>query len=114
MENIYSPKNDMELAFIKSLLEGENIYYHVKNDHFGTMKTGPRIDLYNTKHIFVGHDDADYAKALLNEFLNPKLTSNVSIATKKPYTVFDKIRMVLEVIIFNWFMPGKSAKKIDE
>ncbi|NOX98018.1 MAG: DUF2007 domain-containing protein [Nitrospirae bacterium] len=34
MINLYSPKNEVELAIIKSILEGANIPYFVHNDHF--------------------------------------------------------------------------------
>lgn len=45
MKKLYSPNNDSELALIKSILDGEGIPYFVHNDHFGTLKVGPKIEL---------------------------------------------------------------------
>ena len=53
MKKLYSPNNDSELALIKSILDGEGIQYFVHNDHFGTLKVGPRIELLNAKTIMV-------------------------------------------------------------
>ena len=53
MHKLYSPDNDAELALIKSLLDAEGIHYFVHNDHFGTLRVGPRIELLNTKTIMV-------------------------------------------------------------
>ena len=41
MKKIYSPQNEVELAVIKSLLNGENIPYYVHNERFGSMEVGP-------------------------------------------------------------------------
>jgi Putative prokaryotic signal transducing protein len=51
MKKLYSPNNDSELVLIKSILDGEGIQYFVHNDHFGTLKVGPRIELFNAKTI---------------------------------------------------------------
>ena len=50
----YSPDSEAELVLIKSLFDAEDIHYFVLNDHFGPLKVGPRIDLFNTKVIYVG------------------------------------------------------------
>jgi hypothetical protein len=40
MIKLYSPKNDSELAIIRSILDREGIKYFVHNDPFGTLKGG--------------------------------------------------------------------------
>ncbi len=69
MIKLYSPENEPELALIKSLFELEHINYYVLNDHFGTMKIGPKIDLLNMKTIYVAEEDFDFAKEILFDFL---------------------------------------------
>ena len=61
MINLYSPKNELELLFIKSLFEGEKIPYYVQNDHFGSLEIGPRIPLFNAKMIMVHEEDMENA-----------------------------------------------------
>ena len=86
MKKLYSPNNDSELALIKSILDGEGIQYFVHNDHFGTLKVGPRINF-------------------LKNIQEP------SENTKSKYSIRDKIRMVIEAILFTWFVPGNRWNK---
>ncbi len=62
MYKLYSPETELYLAFIKSLLTAENLYYFIHNDQFGSLRIGPKIDLFNSKTIFVSEDDAEIAK----------------------------------------------------
>jgi hypothetical protein len=104
MVKLYSPENESELALIKSLFEPEHINYYVLNDHFGTMKVGPKIDLLNVKTIYVSEEDLDFAKDILLDFLEN--TKNRNKPFKSPYSMPDKVRMVIETLVFNWFIPG--------
>lgn len=111
--NLYSPDNDAELAVLKSILDSEGIVYFVKNDNFGSLEVGPRIGLFNSKMIEVRDDQYEQANELLSDFFEK--------IQKKPggqveeYSLFDKIRMLIEVLFFGWLMPGKrKSKKPDE
>lgn len=109
MKNLYSPKNEVELALIKSIFEGEDIHYFVHNDHFGSLEIGPQIELYNAKMIMVQEDQYERAKDILADFF-----SNInedSVNSKSQYSLSDKIRMIIETILFAWFIPGKRCKK---
>ena len=103
---LYSPRNEVELSFIKSIFDGEDLPYFVHNDHFGSLKVGPQIDLYNAKTIMVDENHFDRAKDLLDDFLK-NIDANPDAATPE-YSVFDKIRMMIEVVLFSWIMPGKT------
>lgn len=107
MIELYSPRNEVELAFLKGILDGEGISYFVRNDNFGSMKVGPVIDLFNAKCILVEESDFDRAKELLGDFLD-----RTSVDTQgSTYSLFDKIRLVLETLLFGWIMPGRSGRK---
>ena len=109
MKNLYCPRNEVELALIKSIFEGEGIHYFVHNDHFGSLEIGPQIELYNAKMIMVHEDQYERAKDILSDFL-----SNIaedSADSKPQYSLSDKIRMIIETILFTWFIPGKRRKK---
>ena len=112
MKKLYSPQNEVELSFIKSILDGENIPYFVHNDHYGSLKIGPRIDLLNVKTIMIGEGYFDRAKDLIEDFL--RNTQPDSQTTVSEYSIFDKIRMVIEVFFFGWIMPGKKSRKNTE
>jgi len=109
MKKLYSPNNDSELALIKSILDGEGIPYFVHNDHFGTLKVGPRIELLNAKTIMVAEKHYEVSKEIIDDFL--KNIQEASENTKSKYSIRDKIRMVIEAILFTWFIPGNRWNK---
>ena len=109
MKNLYRPKSEVELVLIKSIFEGEDIHYFVHNDHFGSLEIGPQIELYNAKMIMVHDDQYDRAKDILNDFLRNTIEDSVN--SKSQYSLSDKIRMIIETILFTWFIPGKKRKK---
>ncbi len=49
MIKLYSPLSEVDLALIRGILEGDNISFYVHNDHFGSLRIGPAIKLYNAK-----------------------------------------------------------------
>ena len=108
MKKLYSPKNEVELSLIKSIFDGEGIPYFVHNDHFGSLKIGPRISLFNEKTIMVDEKYFDHAKEIIEDFIQ-----NVKSSRSTEYSIFDKIRMVIEVFLFGWIMPGKRGSKKD-
>ena len=111
MKKLYIPENEAELAVIKSLLDGERIHYFVHNDHFGSLEVGPSIPLYNAKTIMVEEDQYDWALAVINSFVTSKKASK---AQEARYSLTDKIRVILEGLLFTWFMPGQRWRKRDK
>ena len=109
MKKLYSPNNDSELVLIKSILDGEGIQYFVHNDHFGTLKVGPRIELFNAKTIMVAETHFEESKEIIDNFL--KNIQEPAENTKSKYSIRDKIRMVIEAILFTWFVPGNRWNK---
>jgi len=109
MIKLYSPDNESELALLKSMLEAEGILYYVLNDHFGTLKVGPKIDLFNAKTIYVHEEYYESAKEIIDDFIESD--KDESRDEKSRYSIPDKIRMVLETLLFSWFIPGSRWKK---
>ena len=109
MIKLYSPKNEAEMALIKSLLGGEGIKYFIHNEHFGSLNVGPRIPLFNARTIMVHKEDIERAKELLSDFL--KNTQQETQLAARSYSLTDKIRLFLEVLLFTWIIPGRKFKK---
>ena len=108
MKKLYKPKNEIELSLIKSIFDSEDINYFVHNDHFGSLQIGPQIDLFNARMFMVHEEDYDRASELISDFLI-NIRDDSDIASLQ-YSIFDKIRMLFETIIFTWFIPGKKKK----
>jgi len=53
MKEVYSAKNESELAVLGSVLDAEDIPHFVHNEMFGSIIVGPQINNYNTKSIMV-------------------------------------------------------------
>ncbi len=110
---LYSPQNESELTLLKSILDSESINYFVSNDNFGSLEVGPRIGLLNAKMIEVQDDQYERANELLLDYFEK--TKKEPEESGKEYSWFDKIRMVIEVLVFGWLMPGRrKAKKLDD
>ncbi len=111
--HLYSPQNESELTLLKSILDSEDITYFVKNDNFGSLEVGPRIGLFNAKIIDVQDDQYERANELLSDYFEK--TKQQPEESAKEYSWFDKIRMVIEVLLLGWLMPGRrKSKKVDD
>lgn len=108
MKELYSPRNEVELALIKSILDAEFINYFVRNDYFGSMRIGPEIELLNKKLVLVQDDRYGRAKELLEGYLMEK--KEPLVGEDPGYSLFDKVRMVFEYLLFGWFIPGRKRK----
>lgn len=102
---LYSPVNESESALLKSILDSADIRYFVKNDNFGSLEVGPYIGLFNAKMIEVQEDQYESARDLLADYFE-KTNKTAGKAIEK-YSLFDKIRMFIEVFVFGWLMPGR-------
>lgn len=110
--HLYSPLNGIELMLLRSILDSERINYYVRNDNFGSLEVGPYIGLFNAKMIEVQDDQYEQARELLADYFEK--TSKEKDEPTKSFSLFDKIRMVIEVFVFGWLMPGRArTKKID-
>lgn len=114
MIKLYSPQTEVDLALIRSVLEGEGISFFVHNDHFGSLRIGPSIPLYNEKTIMVNENDFIRASELISDYYkntSSKEASNSNVAFQSEYSFFDKIRVIIEMLLFGWIVPGKSKKR---
>ncbi len=107
--DLYSPRNQIELGLIKSILDSEGISYFVRNANFGSLEVGPQIGLFNATMIQVQDDQLEKARELLADYLE-KTQEQVEKPLQK-YSIFDKIRMVIEFLFFGWVVPGRSKHK---
>lgn len=111
MIKLYSPQTEVDLALILSVLEGDGITFFVHNDHFGSLRIGPSIPLYNEKTIMVNEKDFSRASELISDYLKntrSSYNSKPDSTFKSEYSLFDKIRVIIEFFLFSWIIPGKA------
>lgn len=108
MVELHSPAGEAELLLLRSVLDGAGLHYFVKGDLFGSLTVGPQIDHYNRKTIYVHPEEHEEARALVAEFLTK--TSEPRRAAARDLRLGDVVRMVVEVLVFGWFMPGRRRR----
>lgn len=109
MIELHSPDSEGELLFLKSLLDEAGIPYYVHNERFGSLMAGPQIAHYNRKTIWVHEADRHEAAALISDFLHR--TGAHEPGPRRAYTFGEKLRMIGEVLLFGWFLPGRRPRR---
>ena len=98
---IASPQSESELSVMLCTLEACGVPTFVQGRGFGSLYPGPQIAAYNARRIMVpaGYEaQAEEALKVFAQPLKPSVPDSV--------TVLNKLRVVLEVILFGWFVPG--------
>jgi hypothetical protein len=112
MIKLYSPENEIQLSILRSIFEAEGIPIFVHNDHFGSMRTGMQIELLNRRTIMVSKEFLEQASEVMREYLkNLEPDAQEIEPVSEGYSVFDKVRMIFEGLVFGWVMPGKKWRK---
>lgn len=65
MKKLYTPSDESELVFLKSMFEAEGIPFVVLNDHFGSLYSGVYVGRFNAKTIMVPDDAFEDARELI-------------------------------------------------
>jgi putative signal transducing protein len=103
---VLSPQSESEIAVVTSLLEAHDIPVFVHGRHLGSLLPGLQIGSYNTQSIMVPEECESDALELLSEFRR-----NDSSATSAPLRGRDRLRVVLEGILFGWLVPGRRKDR---
>lgn len=104
---ILQPQTETELAIALSILEAHGIETFVHGQHFGSLFPGLQIESYNTRTVMVPEECANEAREALAE--SP--TSGSPSAETLQMPVLDRVRVVLEAVLFGWFVPGGRSRK---
>lgn len=101
----YTPRNEVELAMLKGLLDKEGVSFYVQNENFGALKAGPQIPLFNARTIMIPKEQIIKAKEIIDAFVESAYEEDRK--DQYQYTFKEKIRMFLEIVLFGWVVPGK-------
>ena len=69
MIKVFSPRNEVELAIARSILDAECINYYIKNEHFGSLYAGVAVSFFNEKTIYVREELKDRALDVLENLI---------------------------------------------
>jgi len=99
---VASPQNESDLAVMLCLLEANNIPAYVHNNGLGGLKPGPQINMLNNRRVMV---PAIYVEDALDTLSVLQKTAEEQVSAMRPQ-VMDRLRMVLEFLLFGWWIPG--------
>jgi hypothetical protein len=103
---VFSPQTESEVAVVTAMLEAREIPVFVHNRNLASLLPGPQINAYNTQSIMVPEECAADAIELLAEFRAPSIETTARIVP-----VRDRIRIVIEALLFGWFVPGGTREE---
>ena len=103
---VATPQTESELAVMVCLLEANDIPHFVHNQGFGGLYPGMQIELYNVRRLMVPAGQADEALELLSMFSHQPGEADADCRL----TLGDKLRVVMETIIFSWSFPRKRTR----
>jgi hypothetical protein len=109
MHRIYSPETESERIFLESVLQANDIPYHVDTGGFGSLFPGLQVEGYTRKWIMVPEAYVDEAQAVIGEALPP-----VQDAKDQQPGWLDRLRIVGEALLFGWFVPGTRRRSRDD
>jgi hypothetical protein len=104
---ILRPQTETELVIALAILEAHGIDTFVHGHYFGSLLPGLQIESYNTRTIMVPEGWANEAREALAE----SLASAGPSAEVPPMRLLDRVRVVLEAVLFGWFVPGGRSQK---
>ncbi|HSC36109.1 MAG TPA: DUF2007 domain-containing protein [Thermodesulfobacteriota bacterium] len=112
MKRLYTPSDESELVFLKSMFEASGMPYYVQNEHFGSMYSGSFMSSLNAKTIMVPDDIFDDAKDLI-------LSVNSSAVFEDERGVGGEggggseglLEALLKYLPLGWLFPGSGRKK---
>ena len=102
------PYDELELAFLVCILNREEIPYLIIGQHFGSLLPGIQIPAYNERTIQVPRVFAERAIDAIEEFRKMDVRNELS------FTLTSKLRMLVEAILFGWFLPVGNKKPSDK
>ncbi len=100
--------NDIEVMYIRAMLQSAEIPFHIVGENFGSLYPGIQIASYNERRFLVPQEHYDEAlnliQGLRSDALEPKENS-----LQEDLTIGSKIRIILETILLGW--SSLSGKK---
>lgn len=114
MKKLYTPVDESELVFLKSLLEAEGVPFYVLNDNFGSLYSGVYMNYFNAKTIMVPEELYEESRALILSvkadavFEDERNDRNDQGPGKS-----DLLQALLDFISFRWLYSRKEKEGKD-
>lgn len=103
MKRLYTPSDESELVFLKSLFEAEGIPFYVMNDNFGSLYSGVYMNYFNAKSIMVPEELFEDARELILSVKEDAVFDDErNQGGSRESGEFGILRSLLDFISFRW------------
>jgi hypothetical protein len=109
MKRLYTPSDESELVFLKSMFEASGMPYYVQNEHFGSLYTGSYMSSLNAKTIMVPNDIFDDAKDLILSVKSDAVFEDERRGDGEGGE--SPLETLLKYLPLGWLVPGSGKKK---
>lgn len=116
MEKLYTPSDESELVFLRSLLEAEGIPFYVLNDNFGSLYSGVYMNYFNAKTIMVPEEFFEDARELIRSAKEDAVFDDErDNLNHQEHGESGLLKALLDFISLRWLYsrPGKGGKDED-
>ncbi len=104
---VLTPESEAELATVGAMLEARKVPYFVHSAGLGSLLPGVQVESFNARAIMVPEEHAAEALALIADLRgSPQNRDELPAPTRS-----SKLRTVLELLLFGWFVPGRRDSK---
>ena len=100
--------DDMEVLFLRALLQSEDIHFAIVGEHFGSLYPGVQIASYNERRFLVPFEEYERAAALIAEHraVYDPVISDLSVGAR--------VRIFIEGLVFGWCVPGGRKSRANK
>ncbi len=109
MKKLYTPSDESELVFLKSMFEASDMPYYVQNEHFGSMYTGAYMSSLNAKTIMVPEDIYEDAKELIQSVIRNAEFEDDRGGDDNAGAGF--LETFLNLVSLGWLFPASGKKR---
>ena len=104
---VFSPESEAELMTVVAMLEARRVPCFVHNAGLGSLLPGVQVESFNTRAVMVPEERAAEALALIADLRGSPEARDDEVRTPRS----SKLRALIEVLLFGWFVPGRRGAK---
>ena len=104
---VFNPNTESELAVVVAMLEAHEIPCFTHGRNIGSIYPGIQINAFNTQSVMVPEEHVQDALELIRQFREAAPERQDA----RTMSWLDKLRIIVEVLLLGWFVPGNKASK---
>jgi hypothetical protein len=105
---VLTPDSEAELISVVAMLEARKVPCFVRGGGIGSLLPGVQVESFNARAIMVPEERAAEALALIADLRGSSAGHDDK---PPPPRRSGRLRTLLELLLFGWFVPGRRDRK---